>query len=74
MKYRIKIITYANGRKEYLPQYKTRFMWLGISCDGKADVYDYVRDTREEALDSIDKHFAGNTKPQTIIFEYIDKP
>lgn len=74
MRYRIKIITYATGRKEFFAQYKKGLMWAGLGCDG--DVYrsfDFECNSRESALTRIDKHFAGNTKIQTIEFEYINK-
>lgn len=37
MKYRIKIITFANGRKEYIAQKKRGFIWLNLGYDG--DIY-----------------------------------
>jgi hypothetical protein len=72
MKYRIKIITFKNGRKEYYPQFKVFGLWAGIWYNGKAQwICDDECQTREEALLRIDKHFAGNTKRQTIEFEYV---
>jgi hypothetical protein len=75
MKYRIKIYTYKNGRKEFEAQVKKRFTWLTINVDGDATIMQgvYVCDSRYSALKRIDKHYAGNTKLQTIEFEYINK-
>ncbi len=74
MKYRIKTVTYQNGRKAYFAQYKTWLRWVGIAYDGKAHiVYDGEYDTREKALSKIDLHYNGNTKEQSIVFEYIKK-
>lgn len=73
MKYRIKIITYANGRKSYCPQVKEGLFWFGLSYDGSSDMFAFKVDSREGALDRIDKHFSGNTKKQTITFEYINR-
>ncbi len=74
MKYRIKIVTYVNGRKGYFPQYKAKLKWVGLLYDGSYDAFSsYEKDSRESALSCIDKHFSGNTKSQTIEFEYITK-
>ncbi len=75
MKYRIKIITYKTGRKQFFAQAKCSFLgWDGLDYDGKRCGYDSDCDTREDALRRIDKHYSGNTKKQTITFEYIIKP
>jgi hypothetical protein len=76
VRYRIKIITYQNGRKEFEPQVKRFIGWATISFDGTANrnfngaLREY---SREEALERIDLHFSGNTKKQTIEIEYINK-
>lgn len=74
MKYRIKITTYKNGRKDYRPQVKMPIGWAGIGYEGDSSyVYDAECSSREKAMERIDKHFDGNKKKQTIEFEYIDK-
>jgi hypothetical protein len=74
MKYRIKIITFKNGRKLFYAQVKPRFIWLGLDYDGAADcAFSGECETRECALNRIDKHFEGNAKIQKIEFEYINK-
>lgn len=74
MKYRIKIVRYKNGRTTYQAQVKKGY-WRVLDYDGSADVvyFNYEQDSREQALARIDKHYAGNTKKQTIEFEYITK-
>lgn len=74
MRYRIKITTYANGRKSFLAQYKSGVFWMSLFYDGSISIIpaDAV-DTRERALDRIDKHYAGNMKKHFIEFEYITK-
>jgi hypothetical protein len=76
MKYRIKIVTYKNGRKGYFAQYKNILWWTGLWHDGSAHGLPLDTDdctSRDWALARIDKHFGGNTKSQVIEFEYIDK-
>jgi len=74
MKYRIKIITYKSGRQAFIPYKKWRGLWIGISWEGSAHAMNEVTcEKRETALSLIDKHYAGNTKTQTIEFEYITK-
>lgn len=73
MKYRIKVTTYNNGRKTYSPQYKTFLFWAGLGYEGDTMPFSLEFSSRETALESIDKHFGGNTKVQTIEFEYITK-
>lgn len=75
MKYRIKITIYKNGRKEYVAQVKkSLFGWSTIAFDGE-DSFNYEGkcDSRKEALRRIDLHFEGNTKDNSIDFEYINK-
>ncbi len=72
MKYRIKIITYKTGRIEYYAQAKEWFYWTGLSSDGETG-YSGWSESRVDALDKIDKHYNGNTKRQSIVFEYITK-
>ena len=74
MKYRIKIITYQNDRKEYIPPVKMLVGWAGIGYSGDASyAYDAECSTREKALKRIDLHFDGNKQKQVIEFEYITK-
>lgn len=74
MRYRIKIVTYQNGRKAYFAQVKTFFKWVGIESNGEAHwAYEGECDERERALARIDKHYAGNTRVQRIEFEYVQK-
>lgn len=73
MRYRIKIYTYQNGRKEFEPQVKKRWSWKTIIYDGSERDYPFSQNTREQALNCIDLHYSGNTKLQTIEFEYINK-
>ena len=72
MRYRIKITTYANGRKSYVAQKKVLFGWTGIGYDGDTS-YPYTTelDSRESALSRIDKNYNGNPKKQSIEFEYL---
>lgn len=72
MKYRIKIITYKNGRKEYFAQAKCGWFWKNINSSGLMG-YSVSQDDREESLTRIDLHYSGNCKKQTIEFEYINK-
>jgi len=74
-KYRIKIVTYKNGRKGYFAQIKGNLWgWNGLTYDGEVSTgFSYESNTREKALDRIDKHYEGNTDVQTIEFEYINK-
>lgn len=75
MKYRIKITTYKNGRKTYTPQRKGH-LWGWNNLDYKGEEWDLGElqmESRKNALDSIDLNYEGNTEPQTIEFEYINK-
>jgi hypothetical protein len=74
MKYRIKIVTFKNGRQLFYAQVKSTFKWIGLNYDGEAN-WDYQGEckTRELALARIDKHFEGNTTEQKIEFEYISR-
>lgn len=75
-KYRLLVITMSNSRKEFHAQYKGYFLWRTILYDGDtipAWISKCETDTRKKALDRIDKHYQGNTKIQSIEFEYIDK-
>ena len=75
MKYRIKIITYKSGRQEFYPQVKKGLFWIGLYYDGEASIFagDSYRNSRVLALESIDSHYKGSHKQQTIEFEYINK-
>ena len=74
MKYRIKIVTYKNGRKEYYAQVKVWCGWVALDRSGETDyVVGFICSDRDEALNKIDLHYEGNTKKQSIEFEYINK-
>ena len=73
MKYRIKIITYKSGKKEFIPQVKKGFLWLGLYIDGETTIMEVSKSTREDALKAIDAHYSGNFKIRTIEIEYINK-
>lgn len=75
MKYRIKIYTFENGRQEFKAQVKKGLFWIGLYYDGEDSIFanDNVFNTREKALDAIDKHHAGNAKIKSIEIEYINK-
>lgn len=72
MKYRIKIITRRNGRKEYWAQVKRLGFWVSIDHEG--NVY-YLptnyEPSREMALKRIDLHYLGYKK--SVSFEHINK-
>lgn len=72
-KYRIKIYTFQNGRKEYCPQVKKGFFYYGILYNGEATIENYSYNNRDRALEIIDLHLAGNKKVINIEFEYINK-
>ena len=75
MRYRIKIITYKTERKNYYAQKKIWYGWCDIGYNGDlVHAMSCDIDSREIALDRIDKNYDGNTKSQTIEFEYINKP
>ena len=75
MRYRIKITRFANGRSDYVAQYRGRFFWLNLTYLGDAQLEEVsASDKREHALERIDKHYHGNNKKVFIEFEYIDKP
>ena len=74
MRYRIKIKTFKNGRKEYTPQVKKLIGWSTLNYSGESGyLFENVYDTRERALEKIDLHYEGNTTKQSIEFEYINK-
>jgi len=74
MRYRIKVTTFKNGRKEYVAQVKKIFGWVNLNYDGEATIHTSgVFNEREIVLEIIDKHFQGNTSVQKIEFEYIKK-
>lgn len=73
MRYRIKITTFKNGRKQYVPQVKVLIGWMQVGFDGdQSYAFDAEYDTREKALEKIDRHYNGNAKTQKIEFEYIE--
>lgn len=74
MRYRIKITTFKSGRKEFRAQKKVFFGWHDIDSTG--EVYPFLNlhdNTRNDALNKIDKNYGGNATKQTIEFEYITK-
>ena len=75
MKYRIKITTFKTGRKVYEAQVKMLIGWATIGYEGNPIIPSCTFElrSRDEALERIDKHFDGNSKKQTIEFEYINK-
>ena len=75
MKYRIKIYTFKNGRQEFEAQVKKRFGWQTINSAGEALTLQsgFTTYSREQALQRIDLHIAGNTSISSIEFEYITK-
>ncbi len=74
MKYRIKIVTFKNGRVIYIAQKKVFFGWACLSYDGEANyAFDGECETREIALKRIDKNYSGNVTVKSIEFEYINK-
>ncbi len=75
MRYRIKITTFKSGRQEFRAQKKVLFGWADLDYHGEAYyTITLTEDTRVGALSRIDKNYDGNTKKQTIEFEYITKP
>lgn len=75
MKYKIKIVTFKTGRKEFTAKVKIGFIWMWLHYDGVARVFpSFAESTRDRALSLIDKHYNGYNKVQTIEFEYITKP
>ena len=74
MKYRIKVTTFKNGRKEYVAQVKKMFGWVNLNYNGEATIHTSgICDERERALIRIDKHFKCNTSVQKIEFQYVNK-
>jgi len=78
MKYRIKIITYVDGRKIYIPYVKNGFMsgWKYIDKHGVEYTYvSYDCKSRESAMEIIDTHYnlTQRSKIKSIEIEYITK-
>jgi len=74
MRYRIKITTFKSMRQEFRAQKKVLFGWADLSHRGEVvHLIESNVDTRNEALDRIDKHYGGNSRRHTIEFEYITK-
>jgi hypothetical protein len=78
MKYRIKIITYGNSRKVYIPQVKTGFISSWKYIDENGYEYTYFScdcKSREKAMDIIDTHYnlKQRNKIKSIEIEYITK-
>lgn len=74
MRYRIKITEFNNGRTEFTAQVKTGLFWKGISRKGESCLsINFEQETRDDALDCIDKHHEGNGTVKSIDFEYIHK-
>lgn len=73
MRYRIKIQSFENGRKEYSAQVKKRIGWSDLDYEGDVANYECPNDTRNSALARIDLHHDGNAKKLSVEFEYINK-
>lgn len=73
MRYRIKIVTFKNGRKEYYAQVKKGLIWWYLDFEGGITLVDLAWDERQIALEKIDKNFGGNTSVQKIEIEYIQR-
>lgn len=72
-KYRIKTITFKNGRQEFVAQFKG-VRWKYLSHVGEEVCYSCPSDTREDALNRIELHYAGNNEKESTDVEYIEKP
>lgn len=71
MKYRIKITTYKNGRKEYTPQVKRFIGWAGLGAYGDSSYfYDTAYNSRKNAFKPIYLHSQRNQRTLKIRFEY----
>jgi len=74
MKYRIKVTTLKNTRKEYVAQAKKMHGWVNLNFDGECSIFtDGICNGRDQALWRIAKHFKANTSVQNIEFEYLNK-
>lgn len=75
VKYRIKIITFNDGRKTYIPQRKrSLFSWKGISCKGETFLsIDFHYKSMNLALEVIDLNYKDSNGIHQIEFEYINK-
>lgn len=76
MKYRIKIKTFKNGRKLFIPYVKTKIGWLHLNSNGKIDITEIIDEgfgSIEKSYEIINKHFEGNNTIQSIDFEFITK-
>jgi len=75
MKYKIKITTYTNGRKEFNCYVKKKGFfqgWKGLDVNGKASYsWSFTSHTRKYALEIIDRHIEGNCEVKDIRFEYL---
>lgn len=72
MKYRIKIITFLNGRQEFFAQHRKLFYWTDLGCEG-AEGYASSERRIEDAIERINLHFLGNKKIIKTEFKYIIK-
>ena len=73
MRYRIKIKTFESNRKEFTAQVKVLFGWKTLDHQGGKVNYGSITNKRKYALERIDLHVAGNSKPDTVEFEYITR-
>ena len=73
MNYRVKIKVYGDGRKEYYPQVRWFFLWMGIDCDGEAEFVDLRSSTLSRAERCIDKHIAGGGRLERVEYVYREK-
>ena len=79
MRYRIKLTTFQDGRKEYVAQVKLWFThyrlvsWLNLNLNGDVEVWSSgVCEEQEIALLRIDKHFRKNAPVQKKEFQYVE--
>ena len=73
-KYRVKIKTFESGRKEYFAQVKSFIGWNFLMFDGNPSPIEVsAQNTRDSALERIDKHYSGNAKIVNIEFVYVTK-
>jgi len=74
MKYRIKIITYGDGRTEYLPQFKSFFGWSSLTelylDEDELSYSDVSCSNLESALEKIEEHRKEALRCKEIKVEY----
>jgi hypothetical protein len=74
MTYRIKITTFANGRKEYVVQVKKYLLWFYVCSDGEESLLpSSACESREKAIRRIDLNYESNSRIKKKEFEYVNK-